>query len=75
MANRQNRKSLKKSSRGRRRGRGGKSQTRRRRPAAADTKNNLFDWSSVVPRASIKTKTRFNLKNDWGLRIKGNLNI
>ena len=35
----------------------------------------LFEWSSILPRASIKSKTRFNLKNDWGLRVKGVLKI
>lgn len=35
----------------------------------------LFEWSSILPKASIKSKTRFNLKNDWGLRVKGVLKI
>jgi hypothetical protein len=60
------RKSLRRSNR--RRGRG----TRR---SGAPTKSQLFEWSSIFPKASIKSNTRFNLKNDWGLKVKGVLNV
>lgn len=60
----QKRKSLRRSNR--RRG------TRR---SGAPMKSRLFEWSSIFPKASIKSKTRFNLKNDWGLKVKGVLNV
>ena len=65
----QKRKSLRRSNRRRVRGRRG---TRR---SGAPTKSQLFEWSSIFPKASIKSNTRFNLKNDWGLKIKGVLNV
>jgi hypothetical protein len=66
----QNRKSMKRS------GKFGRPRPRRRtHRGRPQPQNNLFDWSSVVPRASIKSKTRFHLKNDWGLRVKGILKI
>ena len=45
-----------------------------RRPSNKGIRN-AFEWSSILPKASIKTKTRFNLKNDWGLKVKGVLNL
>jgi len=62
----QKRKSLKRSNR-RGRGRG----TRRNAPR----NNRSFEWSSIFPKASIKSNTRFHLKNDWGLKVKGVLKV
>jgi hypothetical protein len=67
----QKRKSLRRSNRKNRK-------TRRRSDKVRGKSNgmrNVFEWSSILPKASIKTKTRFNLKNDWGLKVKGVLNL
>ena len=61
----QKRKSLRRSNRRGRRG------TRR----GLRLKSQPFEWSSIFPKASIKSNTRFNLKNDWGLKVKGVLNV
>ena len=67
----QNRKSLKRNKTNR------KTRSRRRHTSKNPVGSNrgFFEWSSIIPKASIKSKTRFNLKNDWGLRVKGVLKI
>ena len=74
----QKRKSLKRSNLNRKLNRNfGRSRrkSRMRSTRASSLNGRVFEWSSVFPKASIKTKTRFNLKNDWGLKVKGVLNV